>query len=123
MIRKMIIALMVFLLIGAAVFGTSALAFPGTVSLPEAIAEGTLCPVASCTQADGGCHAAQAAPVPDGSFSMLCPKVDSCSDTACHAWDRLTTHFNRPSDASLNLWILVPVIFTVGLVLIVRKLR
>ncbi|MCL1846756.1 MAG: hypothetical protein FWF91_02170 [Coriobacteriia bacterium] len=123
MIKRFLASLVVFALFGAVVFGATSLAAPNGFALPGAITAQTPCPVAACTQPDGGCHAAQAAPVPNGSFTMLCPKVEGCSDTSCHAWDRLTTHYNRPSDSSLNLWILVPVVFTLGLVLIVRKTR
>jgi len=123
MTKKLLITFVAFVLVGMIVFGVGALATQGSATLPIAITPDTPCPVAACTQPDGGCHAAQSAPVPDGSFTMVCPKVASCSDSSCHAWDRLTTHYNKPSDSSLNLWILTPVLFTVCLVLIVRKMR
>lgn len=123
MIKKLIITLVVFCLFGALTFGAGMLAAPNSVTLPVAITPETPCPVAACTQPDGACHAAQASPIPDGSFAMLCPKVVGCSDVSCHAWDRLTTHYNKPSDSSMNLWIIAPVIATVGLVLLVRKIR
>jgi len=123
MIKKILIMFVVFCLFGALTFGVAVLAAPDSVALPVVITQETPCPVAACTQPDGGCHAAKPSPIPDGSFTMLCPRVTSCSDTSCHAWDRLTTHYNKPSDASLNLWILAPVLLTVGLVLLVRKMR
>jgi hypothetical protein len=123
MLKKSLIILVVFLVLGLATFGAGALAVPDSVALPEVITATTPCPVAGCTQPDGACHAADAVPVPDDNFEMVCPKVKGCADTTCHAWDRLTTHYNRPSDSSLNLWILAPVVFTVALVFIVRKMR
>jgi hypothetical protein len=121
MLRKGIIVIAIFVLVSAAVFGTAALAAPAQVTLPQVITADTRCPVAGCTQKEG-CHAAGPAPAIDGSFEMTCPKVTGCTDVNCHAYDRLTSHYNKPSDASLNLWIVAPVLFVVGLVLIVKKL-
>jgi hypothetical protein len=121
--KRLVMTLVTFLVLGAIIFGASALAAPGTVVLSVTIASDTLCPVAGCAQPDGACHASKPAPLPDGSFTMICPKVKSCSDTSCHAQDRLTTHYNKPLDASLNLWSLAPVLLTAGLVLVVQKLR
>ena len=45
-----------------------------------------------------------------------------CASVECHAWDTLATRYHRASDASLNLWILAPVVLVGLLVLIVRKL-
>jgi len=123
MFKKTVITIVVFVLIGVLVYGVAALAAPDSVALPETITESTPCPVANCSQPDGGCHAAAEAPVPDGSFTMTCPKVTTCSDSSCHAWERLSTHYLRPSDFSMNLWILVPVVLAVGLVLLIRKMR
>jgi hypothetical protein len=123
MLKRLSITLVVFLAFGALIFGVGALVAPGSVALPAVIVADTPCPVAGCTRTDGACHAAAPAPVPDGSFTMACPKFTGCFDTVCHAQDRLTTHYNRPLDASLNLWILAPVLLIVGLVLIVQKLR
>jgi len=123
MFKKLIVTLVVFGLFGALTYGVGLLAAPDKVALPAAITSDTLCPVAACTQPDGACHKAQDAPIPNGSFTMICPKIENCSDTTCHAWDRLTTHYNKPSDISLNLWVLAPVVVTVCLVLLVRKMR
>jgi len=121
--RKVLATLLVFAATAALAFAGSAAAAPGGVALPQAITATTPCPVAGCAQADGACHAAAAAPVPNGTFVMACPKVKGCADVSCHAQERLTTHYNRPSDSSLNLWILAPVLLTVALVLVVRKMR
>jgi hypothetical protein len=123
MLKRLIATSLFFVLVAAGAYLALAAAAPDGVALPETITAATPCPVAGCTQPDGACHAADAAPVPDGSFAMVCPKVKGCADTTCHAWDRLTTHYNRPNDSSLNLWILAPVVFTVALVLVVKKMR
>ena len=52
---------------------------------------------------------------------MACPEA-GCASIECHAWDTLATRYRRASDASLNLWILAPVVLVGLLVLIVRKL-
>jgi hypothetical protein len=49
--------------------------------------------------------------------------VSGCQSTSCHAWDRLTDHYNHPSDASLTLWIIGPIVLIVGLALLVLKLK
>ncbi len=121
--KKLLVTFVIFVLFGVATFGISAFASPTSVALPTTITEETPCPVAGCIQPDGGCHTAEAPPVVDGSFSMTCPKITSCSDITCHAGDRLINRYNQPSDASLNLWILAPVVLTLGLVLLVRKMR
>jgi hypothetical protein len=122
-VRRFLIGLLPFAVVGVLVFAAAWLASP-SVALPQAIAPTTPCPVAGCTQPDGACHAAALAPQPDGSFEMSCPRVEGCADVDCHAWDRISTSAqrSRPSDASLNLWILAPVLLVVGLVLLVRKL-
>jgi hypothetical protein len=121
--KRLIVTSLFFVLIAASAYLALAAMAPDAVALPNAITAATPCPVAGCTQLDGACHAATIAPIPDGSFEMVCPKVKGCADSTCHAWDKLTTHYNKPSDSSLNLWILAPVVFTVALVLIVRKMR
>ncbi|MDR1184304.1 MAG: hypothetical protein LBK67_05860 [Coriobacteriales bacterium] len=121
MLRKLLLALLAFGLVGALTFLVGWAVGQPTTALPERITAATVCPVAGCAQADS-CHAATPAPVPDGSFEMLCPRTEGCADVECHAWDRIETTRGRPSDASLNLWILAPVVLVVGLVLLIRKL-
>lgn len=89
------------------------------MGLPQPIAADSACPAAGC--ASGSCHGYEAVPEPDGVHEMSCPEA-SCSSVACHAWDTLVTRYNRPSDSSLNVWIMAPVVIVVALVLIVRKL-
>jgi hypothetical protein len=121
MLRRLLLALFTFGLVGALTFLVGWAVGQPTVVLPERITVTTVCPVAGCAQADG-CHAAMPAPVPDGSFEMLCPRTEGCTDVECHAWDHIKASRSRPSDASLNLWILAPMVLVVGLVLLIRKL-
>ena len=46
-----------------------------------------------------------------------------CSSVECHAWDSLMDRYHQASDASLNLWIIMPVVLVIALVLVVRKVR
>ena len=119
MVKKTLVTLAAFLLVGAAVFGAGALADP-SVGLPRAIAEDSPCPATSC--ASGSCHGFDDVPEPDGATEMACPEA-SCASVECHAWDTLADRYYRPSDASLNLWGLAPVALVVGLVLLVKKVR
>lgn len=119
MVRKTLIALAAFLLVGACVFGAGSLADPA-VGLPQAIAEDSPCPATAC--ASGECHGFGDVPLPDGVHEMECPEA-SCSSVECHAWDALAERYYRPSDASLNLWVLAPVALVVGLVLLVKKVK
>jgi len=117
MIKKSLITLVVFVFLGVLVFAVGLLA-DSSVSLPKAIGEDSPFPAVGC--ASGTCHGYDDVPMPDGVHEMDCPKV-SCSSVDCHAWDTLITKYNKPRDASLNLWILAPVILVVTLVLIVRR--
>lgn len=118
MVKKTLVTLAAFLLVGACVFGAGALADP-SVGLPRAIAEDSPCPATSC--ASGSCHGFDDVPEPDGATEMSCPEA-SCSSVECHAWDTLATRYYQPSDMSLNLWVLAPVALVVGLVLLVKKM-
>ena len=88
-------------------------------SPPQAITVDSPCPAVGC--ASGECHGLDDVPAPDGIHEMNCPEV-SCSSVECHAWDTLATRYRQASDASLNLWVLAPVVLVVALVLLVRKL-
>lgn len=116
MIRKTLLALAAFLLVGACVYGAGALAEPSTGLRP--IEASSPCPAVGC--ASGSCHGFDDVPTPDGVHEMSCPEA-TCASVECHAWDSLTTRYRQASDASLNLWVLAPVALVVGLVLIVRK--
>ncbi len=117
MIRKVILALVAFLLVGACAFGIGTLAEPETAVLP--IKADSPCPVVGCTS--GVCHGFDNVPEPDGIHELSCPEA-SCASTECHAWDSLMTRYHQASDASLNVWILTPVALVVGLVVLVRVL-
>lgn len=119
MVRKVLGTIVIFLLVGAGVFAAGMVADP-SVGLPQAIGTNSPCPAAGC--ASGECHGFDAVPEPDGFHEMTCPEA-TCTSVECHAWDTLATRYHQASDASLNLWILAPVILVVGLVLIVRKVR
>ncbi|MEQ3361724.1 hypothetical protein [Raoultibacter massiliensis] len=119
MVKKTLITLAAFLLVGACAFGAGALADP-SVGLPRAIAEDSPCPATSC--ASGECHGFGDVPEPDGVHEMECPEA-ACASVECHAWDTLTERYYSPSDASLNLWLLAPTALVVGLVLLVKKVR
>ena len=60
-------------------------------------------------------------PGPDGAHEMRCPEA-SCASVECHAWDSLVGRYHQASDASLNVWVLMPVALAVGLVLVVKAL-
>jgi hypothetical protein len=114
--------LAVFALVGAVVFLAGWALDRQSVALPGRITAASPCPVAGCTQPDGSCHADSAYPAPDGSFEMYCPRVEGCADTDCHAWGRIGDTRAKPSDASMNLWILAPVVLVLVLVGVARKL-
>jgi hypothetical protein len=123
-LKRLLLTLALFLFVGVLVFFAGRSYDGQSVALPQPITAATPCPVAGCTQPDGACHAAAPAPAPDGSFEMACPRITGCVDSDCHAWERIEASAMRgkPSDASLNLWILAPVVLIVGLVVLVRKL-
>ncbi|MEA5018906.1 MAG: hypothetical protein VB027_00915 [Gordonibacter sp.] len=118
MLRKMLLTIVVFLIVGACVFAAGSVA-DSSVALPQTIASNSSCPAVGC--ASGECHGFDDVPEPDGVHEMICPKA-TCASLECHAWDTLTTRYYQASDASLNLWVLAPVALVVGLVLLVRKL-
>lgn len=117
MVRKALITLAVVVIVGGCVFGAAALS-DSDVGAPRAITADSACPVTGC--ASGECHGFDNVPQPDGVHEMNCPEV-SCSSVECHAWDTLLDRYHQASDASLNLWILAPVVLVVALVAIVRK--
>ena len=50
-----------------------------------------------------------------------CPAT-GCASGECHAWDTLVSGgYRSASDASLNLWVLGPVVFFGGLILVLKK--
>ena len=117
MFKKLLVTLVAFLLAGACVLAAGAAAEPATGVRP--IEADSPCPAVGC--ASGSCHVFGDVPEPDGVHEMACPEA-GCASVECHAWDTLATRYRRASDASLNLWILAPVVLVGLLVLIVRKL-
>lgn len=118
MIKKVSIVSILFVVVSVMVFVLSAALDPA-VSLPQQLNENSPCPAVGC--ASGTCHDFDEIPLPDGINTMNCPEA-SCASVDCHAWDTLVTRYYQPSDMSLNLWILVPVVVVVGLVVLVKKL-
>ena len=52
---------------------------------------------------------------------MVCPE-STCASVECHAWETLVGGgYRSASDASLNLWVLGPVVFFGGLILVLKK--
>ena len=104
--KKIAVTAAVFLLAAVCSVGAVMLVQPEALSV-RPITETSPCPVVGC--ASGSCHGFDDVPEPDG------------ASVECHAWDSLTTRYHQASDASLNLWILMPVALVVALVGIVRK--
>ena len=122
MAKRLIATLAVFALVCACVLGAGAVAQGESVThvLPQVITEESACPATGC--ASGTCHGFDDVPEPDGVHEMVCPEA-SCASVECHAWDTLLGRYHQASDASLNVWILMPVALVVGLILIMRKVR
>lgn len=118
MVKKFVITFVVFAVVGACVMGAGRAA-DASVGLPQAIAPDSPCPAVGC--ASGACHGFDNVPKPDGVHEMTCPEA-GCASVQCHAWDTLTTRYCQASDASLNLWVVAPVVLVAGLVALVRKL-
>lgn len=118
MAKKLFVTLAAFLLVGACVFVAGAVIDP-SVGLPQAIEPDSPCPATGC--ASGACHGFDDVPEPDGVHNMNCPEA-SCASVECHAWETLADHYRQASDASLTLWIVVPVLIVLALVLVTRKL-
>lgn len=113
--KKYAITTVVFVALAAVVLGAGALVEPRSAVL--AVQDGSPCPVTAC--ASGECHGFGAVPAPDGATEMVCPEA-GCASVECHAWDTLAGRYHQASDASLNLWILMPAVLVVGLVALVR---
>lgn len=120
MFKKLVLTFLSLAVIGCCVLAAGALSQPGVAPLPQRIAEDSPCPATGC--ASGNCHGFDNVPTPDGITEMRCPEA-SCSSVECHAWSELVTRYHQASDASLNLWILMPVAFVIVLVMVVRKVR
>ncbi|WP_165054051.1 MULTISPECIES: hypothetical protein [unclassified Adlercreutzia] len=121
MARKIAVTLAVFALACACVLGAGAMAQggPGAVA-PRAVTPESACPATGC--ASGTCHGYDDVPEPDGVHEMVCPEA-GCASVECHAWDTLRGRYHQASDASLNLWVVAPVVLVLALAFVVRKVR
>ena len=117
MLKKTLLALAAFAVAGALALGAGFMLESDSAVKP--IEAGSPCPVVGC--ASGECHGFGDVPEPDGVTEMSCPEA-TCADVECHAWDTLQGRYKQASDASLNIWILAPVVLVVGLVLLVGAL-
>lgn len=115
--KKALITLGVLLAFCVAVVGVGFAMEPKSAIAP--IAADSPCPATGC--ASGTCHGFDNVPEPDGITQMTCPEA-SCQSTECHAWDSLANRYHQASDASLNVWILMPVALVVGLIIVVNIL-
>lgn len=113
--KKAFVTIAVMLLFVVLVIGVGFAADP--TSAIHAIDADSPCPVTGC--ASGECHGFDNVPVPDGVHEMICPEA-GCASTECHAWDSLIGRYHQASDASLNVWILMPVALVVSLLVLVR---
>lgn len=114
--KKRLLALAVLLAVVAVVTVAGFAAAPESGLRP--IAADSPCPAVGC--ASGACHGFGAVPEPDGVHEMVCPEA-GCASVECHAWESLTGRYHQASDASLNMWILMPTVLVLGLWLLVRR--
>ena len=119
MMKKTLVTVLAFLMVGACVFLAGVAADP-SVDLPQPVGADSPCPATGC--ASGTCHGFDDVPEPDSVHEMACPEA-TCASVECHAWDTLTTRYYRPSDASMNVWLLLPVALVVGVVQLVKKVK
>ncbi len=115
--RKILTTLAVLAAMAALVAVAGFALAPESAVLP--VAADSPCPATGC--ASGACHGFGDVPGPDGVHEMICPEA-GCASVECHAWDSLMGRYHQASDASLNLWILMPVGLVVALVLGVNML-
>ena len=112
--KKFIIVLIAFSL---AVFGAGTLIEPQ--SRISKIRDDSLCPVVGCSRLE--CHDYSNVPELDGQVSMVCPEVKTCSSVECHAASELSSGYLQADNASLNMWILMPVILVIGILHILTR--
>ena len=114
MVKKLICVIAALALAAACVFVAASVSSV-SVGAPQRIDAASPCP------ASGECHDYANVPGPDGVHEMVCPE-STCSSVECHAWDTLVSGgYRSASDASLNLWVLGPVVFFGGLILVLKK--
>lgn len=119
--KGLVATLAVFALAGACVLGAGALAQGDKAALaPQSVTHESPCPATGC--ASGSCHGFDDVPEPDGIHEMICPET-GCASVECHAWNTLRGGYRQASDASLNVWILMPVALVVVLTLVMKRVR
>ena len=119
MVKKLLCVAFAFALASACVFTAAGLSSED-VGAPQAISADSPCPATGC--ASGECHDYANVPAPDGVHEMSCPE-STCASVECHAWETLVGGgYRSASDASLNLWVLGPVVFFGGLVLLLKRM-
>lgn len=115
----MILTFATFALVGICALAGGAV-LSGADALPQAITVSSPCPATGC--ASGSCHGFDDVPEPDGIHEMICPET-GCASVECHAWNTLRGGYRQASDASLNVWILMPVALVVVLALVMKRVR
>lgn len=121
MSKRLLATVLAFALVCGCVLIAGGLSQGGVAkAVPQTITETSACPATGC--ASGTCHGFDDVPEPDGVHEMICPET-SCASVECHAWDTMLGRYHQASNASLNVWILMPVALVIGLVLIMRKVR
>ena len=119
MVKKLLCVVFAFALASACVFVAAGVSSED-VGVPRAISTASPCPATGC--ASGECHDYANIPASDGVHEMACPE-STCSSVECHAWETLVGGgYRSASDASLNLWVLGPVVFFGGLVLLLKRM-
>ena len=117
MIRKLIVTFAVLGVLCCAVFALAA-ASNSSVGLPRPLEAASPCPAVGC--ASGVCHDYAQVPDPDGIHELSCPET-GCASVECHAWETMFAAYRAPSDMSLNVWILAPVVLLLGLWAMLKK--
>lgn len=115
--KKAIMAVAVVAVLVAACFAVGFAMEPRSSIVP--ITAEVPCPAVGC--ASGECHGFGAVPTPDGVHEMVCPEA-GCASAECHAWDAMMGRYHQASDASLNVWIIMPTVLLLGVILMVRLL-
>ena len=119
MVKKLLCVVFAFALASACVFAAAGVSSE-SVGVPQHIGVASPCPATGC--AGGECHDYANGPGPDGVHEMVCPE-STCASVECHAWETLVGGgYRSASDASLNLWVLGPVVFFGGLVLLLKRM-
>ena len=115
--KKIAVTAAVFLLAAVCSVGAVMLVQPEALSV-RPITETSPCPVVGC--ASGSCHGFDDVPEPHAVHEITSPDA-TCATDDSHGCETLGSRYHQASDASLNLWILMPVVLVVALVGIARK--